>query len=167
MGRAVASTSFPEKPGIFAWGERGASVVSTRDERGFHVKSDRVDRLGIAFVPPQASGVNLSNGVLTIGYRSGTSLARATICFKPAGGSGTSPGIPNEVFTRFACTGTEQAEIRVPLPGTPGLWGIKEIVITAEPKGAVDLSITRLTFTPNNAPKAGPKAPGKALATLP
>ena len=152
---------------IFAWGEPGASVVSTRDERAFHIKSDRVDRLGIAFVPPQASGVNLSNGVLAIGYRSGTSLTRATICFKPTSGSGTSPGIPNEVFTRFPFTGTQQAEIRVPLPGAPGLWEIKEIVITAEPKGAVDLSITRLAFTPNDAPKAGPKSPGKALPALP
>ena len=97
--------------------------------------------------------MNLSNGVLTIGYRSGTSLTRATICFKPTGGSGTSPGIPNEVFTRFPFTGTEQAEIRVPLPGAPGLWEIKEIVITAEPKGTVDLSITRLAFTPNDVPR--------------
>ena len=112
---------------IFAWGERVHSVVSTRDERGFHVKSDRVDRLGIAFVAPQASGVNLSNGVLTIGYRSGTLLTQVTICLKPVGGSAASPGIANEIFTRFPCTGTEEAEIRVPLPGRPACGGSRRL----------------------------------------
>ena len=73
------------------------------------------------------------------------------ICFKPAPGGALPPrAIPNELFTRFAATGGRQEEVCVPLPTTPALSAVKEVVIVSEQKGPIDLAITRLTFTPNH-----------------
>jgi hypothetical protein len=64
-------------------------------------------------------------------------------------GSTPPPAISNELFTRLPAGGGQPAEVSVPLPGTPGLRGIKEVVMTLEPRGPLDLSITWLAFTPN------------------
>jgi hypothetical protein len=134
---------------VFAWGDKQAEVKSTRDQQGFHVKSDRLDQMGIAFVPSQPSGVNLSGGILSIAYRSSEPIDRVAICFKPAtNGSIPTATIPNELFTRFVPTNGQQAEIHAPLPATPALAGIKEVVITADQPGGVNLTITRLAFKP-------------------
>ena len=77
-------------------------------------------------------------------------LDRVVICFKPVAGAAAPRGpIPNELFTRFAATGSRQEEICVPLPATPALSAVKEVVLVSEQKGPIDLAITHLTFTPN------------------
>ena len=136
---------------VFAWGDKEAAMTSTRNRDGFHAKCPRTDGLGIAFVASRASGVNLSGGIFCLRYRSAAPLDRVVICFKPAPGGALPPrAIPNELFTRFAATGGRQEEVCVPLPTTPALSAVKEVVIVSEQKGPIDLAITRLTFTPNH-----------------
>jgi len=56
-----------------------------------------------------------------------------------------------EIFAQFPDTGEREDEIQVPLPATPGLTRIKEVVITFGPDSIgrpIDLSITRLKITP-------------------
>ena len=57
-----------------------------------------------------------------------------------------------ELFIPLADTRGQEQEIQVPLPATPGLMRIKEVVFTSKSTAAVgqslDLSITRLAFTP-------------------
>jgi hypothetical protein len=137
---------------VFAWADKGAALDSSREKAAFHVKGDRVHQVGMAFVHPRSEGVNLSNGLLRMRYRSTQPIDRAVVALKPAASApNETPKIPNELFARFTNTGGREEDIEVPLPAIPGLTGIKEVVITYHPAtntGPVDLSITGLAFTP-------------------
>ena len=56
----------------------------------------------------------------------------------------------NEVFLRFDLAQTEK-EIRIPLPATPGLEGLKELVLRfgdGRNPAPVDLTLSRFVFVP-------------------
>ena len=131
---------------------QGSPIQSTRETGAFHVRSDRVSNAGIAFVSTRPDGVNLSGGLLSLRYRSAAPIDQAIIALKPAGGPTVVAGlIPTEIFSHFADTGGREEEIQVPLPATPGLAQIKEVVITFGPEAKgrpIDLSITRLRVAP-------------------
>ena len=141
---------------VFAWSDQKAGMKTNREKSAFFVKGDRAARLGIAFVTPRPEGLNLSGGVMTIGYRSTQPLGSATITFKSA--NPNSPNIPDvmarELFTRLSVAAASPSELSVILPATPGLRNIKEVVITHEPNTAqpVDLMIDRFTVKPANGP---------------
>lgn len=136
---------------VFAWGDPGR-LTSARQKEGFSIKGDQVRRIGIAFVPPHAEGVNLSKGTLSLRYRSAQAMEPAVFAFKPVQKAEDHKcWIPREAWVSLAATHGDEAEIQLPLPATPGLARIKEVVITygqeREP-WPVDLAITRLAFTP-------------------
>jgi hypothetical protein len=135
---------------VFAWADKASVIRSVRKKDVFEVKSDRVNQIGIAFVPPK--GVNLSGGLLSIRYVSSQPMVAAIVEIKPPANSSAAANlIPNELFTRFENTSGREEEIDIPLPATPGLRSIKEVVITCgqEKNGRpIDLSITGLRFTP-------------------
>jgi hypothetical protein len=139
---------------VFAWTDKTSVLQSSRDTHGLHVKSDRLNnQLGIAFIPPGPKGVNLSGGLLRFRYRSAERLEPFIIELKPVGTAPPSAGlIPNQVFTRLAATTDRDRdeEIQVPLPATPGLTQIKEVVFTYQPTTGrpIDLSITDARFMP-------------------
>jgi hypothetical protein len=143
---------FPGETQVFAWDDKGSPIHSEREKTAFHAKSDRISNAGIAFVSTRPDGVNLSGGRLSLRYRSAMPVTEAIIALKPPGGTSASAGlIPTEIFSHFAATGGRDEEIAVPLPATPGLTRIKEVVITfgVESKGRpIDLSITGLRLTP-------------------
>jgi hypothetical protein len=59
--------------------------------------------------------------------------------------------IATEIFTRLADTGGREEEIRIPLPATPGLRAIKEVVLTwgeAKKELPVDLRIIHCSVAP-------------------
>ena len=135
---------------VFAWTAKEDVLRSTREPTAFHVQSDRARRFGIAFVAKGPKGIDLSGGTLTVRYRSAEPMGPALVALKPADQSAPSADlIAIEITTRFAATNGREAEIRVPLPATPGLARIKEVVITYEQAGKsipVDFSITGLTI---------------------
>ena len=141
---------------VFAWSDQKAGVKSNREKSVFFVKGDRVARLGVAFITPRPEGLNLSGGVMTIGYRSTQPLDGATITFKPANpNSSNVPAlITKELFTRLSVAAASTSELSVMLPATPGLTNIKEVVITHESNTGqpVDLMIERFTVKPANGP---------------
>jgi hypothetical protein len=135
---------------VFAWAPKDQPLKSVRDKDGFRVRGERVGEVGIAFVPAGKNGVNLSGGVLSLRYRSAGPATPVVIALKPAG-EVPAGVIPKEIFARFADTRGEEEEIRVPLPATPGMAEVKEVVIThgrgAEER-AIDLTVMRVGFTP-------------------
>jgi hypothetical protein len=138
---------------VFAWADRPKAIASTRQPAAFQVQGAVVRQLGIAFVVNRPDGVNLSNGTLTLRYRCLGPLSSAVIAFKPAADAAAqSVWIPKELFIPLADTHGQEEEIKVPLPATPGLMQVKEVVLTsksARPAGqAIDLLIGRLLFTP-------------------
>ena len=129
-----------------AWTDKESVLRSSRDKGGFHATSDALNYLGIAFLAePPEKGVNLSGGLLRLRYRSSEALDPVIIELKPSGNPPASAGlIPNQIFTHMAATDGRDEEILVPLPATPGLTRIKEVVITHQPatKSRIDLTIT-------------------------
>jgi hypothetical protein len=119
---------------VFAWNGKKSPMSSERAARLFHVRTACQDECGIAVVSSAPSGMNLSGGLLSLRYRSSAPSLDALITLKPssnplaAGGS-----IPTELFTRLADTRGREEQIEFPLPATPGLARIKEIVITLGP----------------------------------
>jgi hypothetical protein len=139
---------------VFAWADRREAIRSTREQAAaFRVQGTRAKQLGIAFVSNRSNGVNLSNGALTLRYRCLGPMNSAVIAFKPAASAAAKLlWIPKELFIPLADTRGQEQEIQVPLPATPGLVRIKEVVFTWRSTTAagqsVDLTITRLAFTP-------------------
>jgi hypothetical protein len=137
---------------VFAWADKQSVIQSTRKNAAFQVKGNGVNQLGIAFVPKKGAGVNLSGGLLRLRYRSTTPLDPAIIELKPMGSVPDTAGlIPRELFTRFGVTERGEAEIQIPLPATPGLMQIKEVVIAygrGKQPQPIDLTITGFEFTP-------------------
>ena len=59
--------------------------------------------------------------------------------------------IASQVFARFDDTAGQERELRVPLPATPGLARVKEVVVTFAPEAAgraLDLTVTGVAFAP-------------------
>jgi len=137
---------------VFAWSDQANPIQSARERGAFRVRGDRLGNAGIAFVSTRSMGFNASGGLLSLRYRSGVRMKEAIIALKPPGGASAITGlIPTEIFAQFPDTGEREDEIQVPLPATPGLTRIKEVVITFGPDSIgrpIDLSITRLKITP-------------------
>ena len=122
----------------FAWTTKGSTVDSGKQGGTFRVKGNDLTQFGIAFVAPDPKGFDLSGGVLTLRYRSAGAIGPVSIDLKP---EKSAPGlISRQIFASLDETGSGEGEIRVPLPATPGLMKIKEVVIFHEQptKGPVD-----------------------------
>jgi hypothetical protein len=137
---------------VFAWSDKESRQESTREDHGFRVKSDGVKFLGIALVSTHPQGVNLSGGRLRLRYRSAEPMEPVTIALKPASLPQDAAGlIPREIFLHLQATCGRDEVIEVPLPATPGLTRVKEVVLTHEPRGngrPIDLSLTQVDVQP-------------------
>jgi len=137
---------------VFAWADKDSSIQSTRRDNAFLVKGDRVNEVSIAFVFNRPGGVSLSGGLLTLQYQSADPLESVLIALKPARGASADVSlIPQEIYTRLAATNGRETEIQVPLPATPGLMHVKEVVITSgigKQGRPLELRITRFGSSP-------------------
>ena len=137
----------------FAWANAGDKLTTTRQSRLLRVESDRAQQVAMAFASPRREGMNLSGGSLRLAYRSSQPIGTARLELKTAtSGSSEAPLLTNQVTVHLIQTTDAEGETEVPLPATPGLNAVREVVLQCEPTsraGAVDLSITRLEFTPS------------------
>lgn len=149
-GAAVDMLS--DRATVFAWDDKSNPVASKRDESGFHVSSPSMSNLGIAFVTKEPKGENVSGGTLALRYQSQAGSIPVVVALKPAPRDPAVTGlIPTEIFTTLAKTDGPDGEVQIVLPATPGLFQIKEVVVTFGPasKGKpLDLTITGLKITP-------------------
>src|SRR5205814_4390847 len=125
----------------------------------FQVKGDRVTQVGIAFVQAGAAGVSLSGGVLSLRYRCTGPAAPVVIDLKLAGPPADAGLIPTQIFTHFADTAGRDGRLEFPLPATPGLTQVKEVVILygqGPEARAINLSVTGLAFTPTGGEHRAP-----------
>jgi hypothetical protein len=148
----VAADLLAEGAQVFAWAPKGQAIKSGREGGAFQVTGERVGQVGVAFVQPGAQGVSLSGGVLRLRYRNAGPEAPVVIDLKPAGAAPADAGlIASQIFARLADTGGREAELLFPLPATPGLTQVKEVVIlhgSGAGERSVDFAVTRLAFTP-------------------
>ncbi len=133
----------------FAWTAKGDTLDSGKRDGTFFAKGASLGQFGIAFVPPKE--VNLSGGLLTLRYRSAGIVEPVTIDLKPAKPSTDDSGlISRSITARLLDTKGGEGEIVIPLPATPGLARIKEVVIFHEraEKGPVDVTVMGLKVMP-------------------
>ena len=133
---------------IYAWGQKDGDLKSSR-EGVFKAGGQKVERIGLAFVPPKP--VNLSGCVLTLRYKFAGPDAEARVTLKRAGPPAEEAGrIPDEIFLRLTDTSGKEQELRVQLPATPGLTQVAQVVLTYErgKVGPLDLTVTHCGAVP-------------------
>ena len=141
----------------FAWTAKGRTVASDRVGPNFQIHGDDLKEFGLAFVPPTDQPVNLSGLVMTLTYRAGgPAIGPALIALKSQPGAPDPNLIPQVIHVNLVATGSQDLTLRVPLPATPGLQTIREVVLTHGPDDSgrpVALTVTGLRFDP---PQANP-----------
>jgi len=135
-----------------AWTSAKDQLVSQRKKDSFQIRGETVHVGGITVVVPQEKGVSLSNGILKITYRAANPIKQAVITLKRAPGLLIKEMVfENEIYTRFEVTSDHENTIEIPMPGTPGLKNIKELVLVYgddDTVAPVNLTITRFELIP-------------------
>lgn len=98
--------------------------------------------------PGRLGGVSPSDGELRIRYCNNGSAVGATLAFEDR--ESGSRRVANLIAFRFENTGAAEAELRIPLPATPGLTGIREVVLigSPDPEKGIDLMLRELCIVP-------------------
>jgi hypothetical protein len=135
---------------VIPWTAHEDPIAFSRDEVASRFASNISGSGGLAFVLPEDHPKSLSNGKLSIRFRSETAIEDAVVAFKRAEGDPfPPPAIPIEIFARFPKT--EDGTVEVVLPATPALHGISEVSLTFrsdEQPVPVDLAIRAFEFVP-------------------
>ncbi len=127
-----------------SWSPTGDSLETLRGNNGVRLRADAVRSGAVTVKLPQASGVSLSNGALLIRYRAAKPIDTVITL---AGGP---TAFQNEILTRFDIADTEKG-IRIPLPATPALESVTELVMRFGNQLAplpVDVTISGFEFIP-------------------
>ena len=140
-GESVA-VDLLDGPQWISWSPAGDSLESLHWKNGFRLRGDAVRNGAVTVKLPKP--VSLSNGALLIHYRAARPLNTVITL---AGGP---MAFQNEIFARFDVAESEK-EIRIPLPATPGLENVAELVIRFGDQLApvpVDLTLSGFEFVP-------------------
>lgn len=127
------------------WSPRGGAVHGERV--GATCKLRGEGRHGAALTwtfvdSPQ--GVSFAGGVLRLVYRNGGDAFDATLVFEDR--ETGSKSVANIVEVVFAATGTADGELRIPLPSTPGMTGIRKVSLIAGPGDCRAITLDLLQF---------------------
>ncbi len=135
-----------------AWTAGGDQLVPLRDRNAFQIRSEKVRTGGITVVVPRKEGISLSNGILKIRYRAADPIEKAILTLKRAPGLPIKPvAFENEIFMHFDVALGHENIIEIPMPGTPGLENVKELILAygdLKVAAPVDLTITGFEFIP-------------------
>lgn len=125
-----------------SWSPGGDSLEGLHWRNGFRVRGDAVRNGAVTVKLPKAA--SLSNGALLIRYRAAKPLNTVMTL------TGGPTVFQNEMTMRFDVTAAEK-EIRIPMPATPGLESVSELVIRfGDPRAPlpVDLTLSGFEFSP-------------------
>jgi hypothetical protein len=133
---------FSERVQWISWSPAADSIEALRWRNGCRLRADAVRNGAVTVKLPKK--VSLSGGALLIRYRAAKPLnALITLTGGPT-------VFQNEIFARFDRTDAEK-EIRVPMPATPGLESVSELVIRFGDERKplpVDLTLSAVEFVP-------------------
>jgi hypothetical protein len=142
QGGESAAVDLLDGPQWISWSPAGDSLESLHWKNGFRLRGDAVRNGAVTVKLPEP--VSLSNGALLIHYRAARPLNTVITL---AGGP---MAFQNEIFARFDAAESEK-EIRIPLPATPGLENVAELVVRFGDQLApvpVDLTLSGFEFVP-------------------
>jgi hypothetical protein len=124
------------------WSPDGGGIQGEGGEGGYRLWCKGRKKGAITWTfPGRGDGLSPANGELIIRYRNAAGAVGATLSFEDRVTG--SRNVANRIAFKFVETGDEEAELRIPLPATPGLTGIREIVMIGDPETdkGIDLAI--------------------------
>jgi hypothetical protein len=141
-GESAGFDFLSERVQWISWSPVGDGLEGLYWRGGFRVRGDAVRNSAITVKLPKA--MSLSNGALLIRYRAAAPLNTVITL------TGGPTAFQNEISARFDKTESEK-KIRIPMPATPGLEKVTELVIrfgSERTPVPVDLTISDFEFSP-------------------
>jgi hypothetical protein len=129
---------------VFGWCRENDRLQQRREGDRFSIFGKGITGANLAIVPAESVRLNLSGRTLQLRYRSATVMPVCVLRFTPRGQKG---GMSTEATLNLAATGDGDGQLTIPLPATPLLDDIKEIILVLPDlngEAAVDFSIVKL-----------------------
>ncbi len=131
---------------IFAWSNATGEVKLSRDKEQCIIRGKSVGSAYFAIVAKDPATVNLSGQTLHLRYKSGDAIEKCVLELKSQGQRGDK-AIKNEIFINLPATGVEIREVEIPLPETPALSEIHEIVfMLGDPDSELSIDLTIMSL---------------------
>ena len=129
---------------LFAWCRENDRLQQHRAGDRFSIFGKGITGANLAIVPAESVRLNLSGRTLQLRYRSAAALPGCVLRFTPRGQKG---GMSTEATLNLAATGDTEGQLTIPLPATPLLDDIKEIILVLPDlngEATVDFSMVQL-----------------------
>jgi hypothetical protein len=129
---------------VFGWCRENDRLQQRREGDRFSIFGKGITGANLAIVPAESVRLNLSGRTLQLCYRSATVMPVCVLRFTPRGQKG---GMSTEATLNLAATGDADGQLTIPLPATPLLDDIKEIILVLPDlngEAPVDFSIGKL-----------------------
>ena len=133
---------------LFAWCRENDRLQQLREGEQFKISGKKITGANLAIVPAESVRLNLSGRTLQLRYRSAATLPGCVLRFTPRGQKG---GMSTEATLNLSATGDTEGQLTIPLPATPALDDIKELILVLpNPKGGMtlDFSMVQLVASP-------------------
>jgi len=129
---------------IFAWCRENDRLQQHRDGDRFDISGKGITGANLAISPSESVRLNLSGRTLQLRYRSAAAMPGCVLRFSPRNHKG---GMNSEATLNLTATGEGGALLTIPLPATPLLDDIKEIILVlpdANGDAMMDFSLKEL-----------------------
>jgi hypothetical protein len=129
---------------LFAWCRENDRLQQRREGDRFSISGKGITGANLAIVPAESVRLNLSGRTLQLRYRSAAALPGCVLRFTPRGQIG---GMSTEATLNLMATGDTEGQLTIPLPATPLLDDIKELILVlpdAKGGAVVDFSLVKL-----------------------
>ena len=133
---------------VFAWCREKDRLQRRRESGRFDVNGKGLSGVNLAFAPAETTHLDLSGRTLQVPLPLRHGPARLCAAIHPRNYKGT---MTIEATLNFAATGEAERQLTIPLPATPALDDIKELVLAlpdAEGNAAIDFTIVQFMASP-------------------
>ena len=131
------------------WSPDGSALAVERGGRGVRLSGEKVRQAAVTWLfDHPAEELALSGGELRLRYRLHGPALKAVISLERPDAHGRS--VSQEIFVSFQPARFRAQELRIPLPATPGLLGMKKVTLllgSGEVRN-VDLTLSKFSFSP-------------------
>lgn len=122
------------------WSPGGGTIQGQAIKGAYRLWGTGQDKGAITWTfPGREDGVSVSDGELIVRYCNTGAAVAATLGFEDR--ESGSRSVANRIALRFEVTGATEAELRIPLPATPGLTGIREVVLIGSPESEKGIDV--------------------------
>ena len=133
---------------VFAWCRENGALQQHREPGRFNVNGKGLCGTHLAFVPAGSARLDLSGRTLQLHYRLATARQGCVLRFTPRNDKST---MTTEATLNLEATGETAKQLTIPLPATPALNDIKELILVlpdAKEGDVLDFNILQFVASP-------------------